>query len=187
MFGFVRHKQDNLDDFEIEALPWLDDVYRVALWLSRDVSEAEDLTQETFAQAFKSFYRFEKGTNCKAWLMTILHHTNSKRLRRLSRLRIVEDVNEQIAATAQIEPPIPQSITDEEILSALKKLPEQFRHVVIMTDVEDFAYKEVAEILGVPIGTVMSRLHRGRKLLRVELAPHAAALRFASENLVASG
>ncbi len=187
MFSFLRQGGDNLDSFETEAMPFIEDVYRVALWLSRDVSEAEDLTQETFVQAFKSFHRYEKGTNCKAWLMTILHHTNSKRLRKLSRLRIVEDVDEQIASTVQFESPIPQSITDEEILGALRTLPEQFRHVVIMADVEDFAYREVAEILGVPIGTVMSRLHRGRKLLRAQLASHADALRFTSGKLVANG
>lgn len=187
MFSFLRREHDNLDGFETEAMPFIEDVYRVALWLSRDVSEAEDLTQETFTQAFKSFHRYEKGTNCRAWLMTILHHTNSKRLRRLSRLRIVEDVDEQIAATVPFEPPIPQSITDEDILGALERLPEQFRHVVIMADVEDFAYKEVAEILEVPIGTVMSRLHRARKLLRAELAHHAAALRFTSGKLTTNG
>lgn len=187
MFGLFRPKQDSHADFESEAMPLMQDVYRVALWLSRDVSEAEDLTQETFTQAFKSFHRYEKGTNCRAWLMTILHHTNSKRLRKLSRLRIVEDVDEQIAARVPFEPPVPHGITDEDILGALKRLPEQFRHVVIMTDVEDFAYKEVSAILDVPIGTVMSRLHRGRKLLRAELAHHAGALRFTSGKITASG
>lgn len=183
MFGLFRPKHDTLDEFEIEAMPFLEDVYRVALWLSRDATEAEDLTQETFTQAYKSFHRFENGTNCKAWLMTILHHTNAKRLRKLSRLRTVEDVDEQIAATVAFEPPISQNITDEDILGALKRMPDQFRHVVVMTDVEDFSYKEVAEILGIPIGTVMSRLHRGRKLLRVELASHPIALGFKNGKL----
>lgn len=187
MFGFFRPKRDEIDNFELEAMPLLKDVYRVALWLSRDVSEAEDLTQETFVQAFKSFHRYEKGTNCKAWLMTILHHTNAKRLRKLSRLRIVEDPDEQIASTIAFEPPVPQNITDDDILLALGNLPEQFRHVVVMADVEDFAYKEVADILGIPIGTVMSRLHRGRKLLRIELASHEAAVRFKSRKISAKG
>lgn len=187
MFGFLRSRRDELDHFELEAMPRLDDVYRVALWLSRDVNEAEDLTQETFIQAFKSFHRYEKGTNCKAWLMKILHHTNAKRLKKLSRLRIVEDPEEQIASTIAFEPPVPQNITDEDILAALENLPEQFRYVVVMADVEDFAYKEVAEILGIPIGTVMSRLHRGRKLLRAELASHEAAERFVSRKLSVKG
>ncbi len=178
MFGFLKDKQEELDHFEIEAMPLLGDVYRVALWLSRDVSEAEDLTQETFVQAFKSFHRYEKGTNCKAWLMTILHHTNAKRIGKLSRLRIVRDQDEQIASTVAFEPTVPQNITDEDILAALEKLPEHFRTVVVMADVEDFAYKEVADILAIPIGTVMSRLHRGRKILRADLAAHPIAMGF---------
>lgn len=187
MFGFFRPKYDGLNGFESEAIPHLDDVYRVALWLSRNVAEAEDLTQETFVQAFKSFDSYESGTNCKAWLMTILHRTNSKRLRKLTRLRIVEDVDEMIAATIAFEPPIPQTITDEDILNALRRLPDQFRNVVVMADVEDFAYKEVAQILGVPIGTVMSRLHRGRKMLRLELASHPIAAGYKSDKVVVNG
>lgn len=173
MFGFGKIKNEIQNDFELEALPLMDDIYRVAVWLTRDVGEAEDLTQETFIQALKSFHRYEKGTNCKAWMMTILYHTNSKRLRKMHRLQVVEDPEEKISQTIAFEPSIPQNITDEDILNALRKVPEQFRTVVILADVEEFAYKEVAHILSVPIGTVMSRLHRGRKLLRIELADFA--------------
>jgi RNA polymerase sigma-70 factor (ECF subfamily) len=173
MFGFFKPDAGSTDDFEREALPLMPDVYRVAVWLTRDVSEAEDLTQETFAQAFKSFHGYERGTNCKAWLMTILHHANSKRLRLKLRLQLVEDPEEKIAATLAFEPPIPQGITDEEILASLRKVPEQFRQIVLLADVEDLTYKEVSDIMKIPLGTVMSRLHRGRKLLRLELAETA--------------
>lgn len=174
-----------MEHFETEALPLLPDVYRVALWLTRSKAEAEDLTQETYAQALRSFHRYEKGTNCKAWLMAILHNTNSKRLRKLSRLRIVDDSEEQIAASIAFDPPVPQDITDEDILAALRKLPEQYRNVVLLADVEELAYREVAGILDIPIGTVMSRLHRGRKLLRAELAACASAFGIKSKKLAA--
>ena len=173
MVGFGKSKTEIYDDFEREAMPLMPDIFRVAMWMTRDVGEAEDLTQETFAQAFKSFHRYELGTNCKAWMIKILYHLNSKRLRKLNRLQIVEDPEEKIAETIAFEPSIPQNITEKEVLEALKKIPKQFSQVVVLADVEEFAYREVAQILDVPIGTVMSRLHRGRKLLRVELAEFA--------------
>jgi RNA polymerase sigma-70 factor (ECF subfamily) len=173
MFGFGKSKTENWSDFEHEAVPLMADVYRVAMWLVRDATEAEDLTQETFTQAFRSFHNYEIGTNCKAWLITILHNLNYKRLRKMNRLQLVEDVDEQIAQTIAFEPSIPQHLDDEEILEALKRIPIQYSQVVVLADVEEFAYKEISRILDVPIGTVMSRLSRGRKLLRGELAVYA--------------
>ena len=171
MFGFG--KQENFTEFEREAIPFLDDVYRVAYWLTRNQTEAEDLTQETFTQALKSFHNYEIGTNCKAWMMTIMYHTNSKRLRKMNRLQLVNDTEEKIAETISFEPSIPQNLTDVDVIAALKRVPKNFAEVVILADVEGFAYKEVSQVLNVPIGTVMSRLHRGRKILRVELADYA--------------
>ncbi len=174
MFGFGKSiSKESWANFETEALPHSEDLYRVAMWLVRNVEEAQDLTQETLTQALKSFHRYEIGTNCKAWLMTIMYHLNSKRRMKLGRLQLVEDTEERIAETIAFEPSIPQSITDEEVLEALKRVSPQFSQVVVLADVEDFAYKEISQILDVPIGTVMSRLHRGRKLLRVELANYA--------------
>jgi RNA polymerase sigma-70 factor, ECF subfamily len=173
MLGFGKSKTENWSDFEHEALPLMADVYRVAMWLVRDATEAEDLTQETFTQAFRSFHNYEIGTNCKAWLITILHNLNYKRLRKINRLQLVEDVDEQIAQTIAFEAPIPQHLDDQEILEALKRIPKQYSQVVVLADVEEFAYKEISRILDVPIGTVMSRLSRGRKLLRGELAVYA--------------
>jgi len=177
MFKSTRQaeREDQWAAFEGEAMPYLDDLFRIAMWLARNRNEAEDLVQETFTQALASFHRFERGTNCRAWLVSIMYHMNSKRLRAGSKLRLVSDSEERIAATVASTPPTPQGITDEDILVALGALPSQFQEVVILSDVEDMAYKEISETLGVPIGTVMSRLHRGRKLLRAELAACADA------------
>jgi RNA polymerase sigma-70 factor (ECF subfamily) len=174
MFGFGRGgREEHWADFEAEAMPHAADLYRIAYWLLRDREEAEDLVQETFAEALKSFHRYERGTNCRAWLSTIMHHVNAKRKMKLGRLQLVEDTEEQIAETLAFEPPIPQSLTDEDVLAAMERVPDHFRRVVLLADVEEFAYKEISAMLNVPIGTVMSRLHRGRKLLRVELAGYA--------------
>src|ERR1041385_487123 len=162
--------------FENEALPHRADLYRMARWLFGDADQAEDLVQETFVAALGSFHRFEKGTNCRAWLIKIMYHTLSKRRRAEGHLRIISDTEEQIAETVAFEPPTPQNITEEEILAALERLPQQFQEVVILSDVEDMTYKEIAEALSIPTGTVMSRLHRGRRLLRAEVAVYANTL-----------
>jgi len=126
-------------------------------------------------QALQSFHRFEPGTNCRAWLITIMYHLNSKRRRALAKLRLLSDSEERIAETVAFTPPTPQGITEEEVLHALRSLPAQFQEVIMLADVEDMAYKEIAEALSVPVGTVMSRLSRGRKLLRATLASYARA------------
>jgi len=182
MFGIGgKEKQKNWEAFEAEALPLMADVFRVANYLVRDRAEAEDLTQETFVQALQSFHRYQPETNCRAWLVTILYHLNGKRRRKLGRLKIIEDAEEQIAQTVAFEPPVPQHLTDEDFLQALENIPEQFRTIVVLADVEDFSYKEIAEMLSAPIGTVMSRLHRGRKLLRQQLVVHARKMGIAAE------
>lgn len=174
MFGIGgKDREKEWAAFEAEAVPLMADVFRTANYLTRDRAQAEDLTQETFAQALKSFHRYQTGTNCRAWLISILYHLNSKRKYKLGRLKLVEDTEEQIAGTVAFVPPIPEEIKDEEILLALDKLPQPFREVIVLTDVEEFSYKETAAFLQVPIGTVMSRLSRGRKLLRQELTEYA--------------
>ncbi len=183
MFGIGAREVREKDwaAFEAEALPLMADVFRVANYLARDRATAEDLTQETFAQALKSFHRYTPDTNCRAWLVTILYHLNSKRRHKLGQLKLVEDTEEQIAETVAFVPPISEELKDEEILQALEKLPKAFRDVVVLTDVEEFSYKEVAEFMQVPIGTVMSRLHRGRKLLRQQLTDYARSFGIAAE------
>ncbi len=181
MFGIGREREKEWAAFETEALPLMADVFRVANYLARDRETAEDLTQETFAEALKSFHRYAPDTNCRAWLVTILYHLNSKRRHKLGQLKLVEDTEEQIAQTVAFVPPILPQLEDEEILAALERIPQAFRDVVVLSDVEEFSYKEVAEFLGVPIGTVMSRLHRGRKLLRQQLTDYARNFGIAAE------
>lgn len=176
MFGLLKKRSEEelrWLDFEQEAMPHSPDLFRVAMFLKRDRDVAEDLVQETMMQALKSFHRYERGTNCKAWLTTIMYHTHYKQLRKLTNLKLVPDTEEQIAATLQFEAPIPQQITDEDVLAALENVSEIFREVVLLCDVEGFSYKEISAFLDIPIGTVMSRLHRGRKVLRGELAVYA--------------
>lgn len=161
--------------FEAEAMPHLENLFRIAMWRVRNRSEAEDLVQETLAEALQSFHRFQSGTNCRAWLVTIMLHLDSKRRRKNSRLQLVSDTEDRIADTVAFESPTPQGISDEEVLRALERIPQNFSHVVLLADVEDMSYKEIAEALQVPMGTVMSRLNRGRKLLRTELTLYAHA------------
>ena len=140
----------------------------------RDRAEAEDIVQKTFAQALQSFHRFRTGTNARAWLLTIMRHVRAKRLRsrRLTPVDPAADVEiEHIPGVEQT----PQHVTDAEVLQALAALPDGFQEVVLLCDVEELSYREIASVLGVPIGTVMSRLHRARRLLRAALADQAAA------------
>jgi RNA polymerase sigma-70 factor, ECF subfamily len=156
--------------FEAEAMPHVDRLFRLAMWLERDRAEAEDLVQETLSQALQSFQRFAVGTNCRAWLISILRHVRSNRRRAQGRLAIVADAEDRIAETVAFVAPIPETLTDEEILGALRAIPERYQQVILLCDVEELTYREIASALEIPIGTVMSRLHRGRTLLRSQLA-----------------
>ena len=151
-------------------MPHVDRLFRLAMWMERDRGRAEDLVQDTLVQALQSFHRFTQGTNCRAWLVTILQHVRSNRRRSQLRHATVEDVDDQIAETVPFVPAVPQHITDEEMLSALRGIPEPFQDIILLCDVEEMTYKEIAEALAIPVGTVMSRLHRGRAALRKQLA-----------------
>jgi RNA polymerase sigma-70 factor, ECF subfamily len=137
----------------------------------RDREKAEDLVQEVYLQAWRSFHRFEQGTNLRAWLYKILFNIFYSGLRK-DRLQYVP-VEETIAETLAYDPPTPQHFTDRDILQALERVPRDFQIPVVLADVEELSYREIADVLGIPLGTVMSRLHRGRKLLRMELAKYA--------------
>ena len=163
------------DAFEREALPHADGLFRFALWLARDRTEAEDLVQETMSQALTSFHRYTPGTNCRAWLVSILRHVRSNRCRVKSREPVVDDPDERFARALQFVPPVPQELTDEDLLGALRRIPGQYQEVIILCDVQELTYKEIAASLGIPVGTVMSRLHRARALLRTELAGYRGA------------
>jgi RNA polymerase sigma-70 factor (ECF subfamily) len=170
--------------FERDALPYLDALYGAALRMTKNPESAEDLVQETFAKAFTSFHQFTEGTNLRAWLYRILTTTFINIYRKEQRQPLISDgeIEEwQIAEAAthtsdqgkSAEVEALEQLPDSDIKIALQELPEEFRLAVYFADVEGFSYKEVAEILGIPSGTVMSRLHRGRKLLRESLADYA--------------
>jgi len=156
--------------FEAEALPHLDRLFRLAMWFERNRSDAEDLVQETMIQALQSFHRFQPGTNCRAWLATILQNVRNNRRRARGRSPLVDDPDDRIAQATPFVPPVPQELTDQELLGALGRIPVLFQEVIVLCDVEELTYKEIAGVLAIPLGTVMSRLHRGRALLRAELA-----------------
>ena len=154
--------------FESEALPHTNDIYRTAFRLLQDPGKASDAVQETYLLAWKSFHRYEPGTNCRAWLFQILF--NVVRHERRSWYKWITGKTEDLAELDQVAPvPVATELTDSAILAALDRLPVAFREAVLLVDVEEFSYKEASEMLKVPIGTVMSRLSRGRGLLRGQL------------------
>jgi RNA polymerase sigma-70 factor (ECF subfamily) len=166
--------------FEREVLPHADRLFRLAMWFERNRADAEDAVQDTMMQALRSFHRYQPGTNCRAWLATILQRVISNRRRARGRSILVSDPDDGFASMVPFVPPVPQHLTDEEMLQALRRLPVPFQEVVVLCDVEELTYKEAAEALAIPLGTVMSRLHRGRAHLRAELA--AGALVFAGRS-----
>jgi RNA polymerase sigma-70 factor (ECF subfamily) len=157
--------------FETEAMDHMNDLYRTALRLTRKQSDAEDLVQETFMQAWKSFENYELGTNCRAWLYKIMFNKYDHHRRKLyTQAKYMQEADDFVFQSAAYSEPIPEFLTDQEVIAALDKLPEHYRSVVLLADVQDFDYKEVADILNIPIGTVMSRLNRARTQLKKSLA-----------------
>jgi RNA polymerase sigma-70 factor (ECF subfamily) len=179
----IWNRKQQYEEFEAAALGYADQLFRVALRLVRNRAQAEDLVQETFLQAWRSFHRFESGTNLRAWLFKILFNTHYSGRRR-ERLKLASS-EEVIAETIAFDPPTPQRLTEEEVIAALERLPREFHIVVVLADIEELSYKEIVEALRIPIGTVMSRLHRGRKLLRMGLANYARAAGYCTEESTA--
>jgi RNA polymerase sigma-70 factor, ECF subfamily len=170
------HRRVDEKEFEGAALPHLHDVYRTALRVLGNARDAEDLAQETYLEAWKSFHRFKPGTNCRAWLFKILFHRIHHHRRKLFSSKIVRESDDILVETLAYEPPVPEQLADEEVLAALDEIAPDFREVVLLADVQEFSYKEIADTLGIPVGTVMSRLNRARKLLRTKLAELARSV-----------
>jgi RNA polymerase sigma-70 factor (ECF subfamily) len=175
-------------DFEAAAMPFIDALYNTAYRMTRNSEDAEDLVQETYLKAYRYYDKFEEGTNFKAWLFKIMKNTfinNSRKRQQAPALSDFADIEESFESQVsedvarQIKNPeeeFLENVLDEDVQRALDKLPPDYRMVVILADLEGFSYKEIADILEVPVGTVMSRLYRGRRLLE------AAMLEFAREH-----
>jgi RNA polymerase sigma-70 factor (ECF subfamily) len=181
-----RATEGSRREFEALALPHLDGLYAAALRLTKNPRDAEDLVQDAVLRAFRFFDKFERGTNIKAWLYKILTNAFINRYRRTTKERnIVEDERDSVqdrlvsrdAADVAENPERAffERLLSDDVLRAIDAVPIDFRLTVILADLQDFSYKEIADILDVPVGTVMSRLFRGRRLLQKQLAEYATA------------
>ena len=179
-----RSRKRRKDDFHQEVMPHLDALYYYARYLTKDVRDAEDLVQETFTKAFRFFHRYKVGTNAKAWLFRIMMNTHINRQRGkkrqfsfLDNVDVGESEELKISDNSSYyrdpETQYVDNLLHDEVKRALESIPEDFRVAVVLSDLQDFSYKEIAEIMDCPIGTVMSRLHRGRKMLQKKLRAYA--------------
>ena len=193
----ARRTQD--DAFETEVLAHLESLYAVALRMTRSPSDGEDLVQETVLKAIRARHQFEPGTNLRAWLLRILTNTFINRYRRGGMERSILEGpdadpladgwvgNATLEAMRDPEATALRPVLEAEINRAMDLVPDDFRLVVLLSDVEDLSYKEIAKIIGCPVGTVMSRLHRGRRLLKSHLYEHARALGIVSAEPAVGG
>jgi RNA polymerase sigma-70 factor (ECF subfamily) len=181
MLGFKTKSAADRAAFEAQVSPWLDTLYASAVRLTRNDRNAEDLVQDTVMRAWRFFDKFEQGTNFRAWLFKILTNTFINSYRRTTREKSLQDESERQSVEAQFfssdvtdraqnpEDYLLDRVMSEDVLKAIDGLPIDFRMVVILADVQEFTYREIADILDVPVGTVMSRLFRGRKQLQKTL------------------
>jgi RNA polymerase sigma-70 factor (ECF subfamily) len=179
----MRDNSKKQHEFNKEIIPHLDVLYNFALRLTTDPSDAEDLVQDTIVKAFRFFSSFENGTNAKAWLFRILKNSFINNYRKTSKRpqqvdydevsSYYESIRAERTETSDLESLMFRELMDDEMSIALKQLPEDFRTVVLLCDVEGYTYEEIANMLDVPIGTIRSRLHRGRNLLKTELIDYA--------------
>ncbi len=166
--------------FEKVALAYIDTIYRSALYMSKNENDAQDLVQDTYLKAYRFFDKFREGTNCQAWLFTILKNTFVNAIRRektqphMVSLSEMKDDEAELSSDTNPEDSLFGNLFDDDIVAAMDRLPDEFRTAVLLADVEGLTYKEIADVMNCPIGTVMSRLHRGRGLLRKRLWNYAA-------------
>ena len=170
-------------DFEKEAVPHMNSVYNFALRMTGDADDADDLVQETFLKAFRFFDKFERGTNCKAWLFRILKNSFINDYRKQTKepdkvdyedvQNFYETIKSDEIDSSHYEHDAFTNLLDDEISKAIAKLPEDFRTVIILNDIEGFTYEEIADFVDIPVGTVRSRLHRARKMLYSQLYDYA--------------
>jgi len=175
-------------DFETEAIPHMSALYNFAMRLTHDADDSADLVQETYLKAYRFFNKFERGTNCKAWLFRILKNSFINRFRKTSQApstveydvieEFYETVRDSSIETSVLDEQLFAQTLDDDISSALDALPEEFRTVVILCDIEGFTYQEAAEFTDCPVGTIRSRLHRARRILAGQLASYAQARGF---------
>jgi len=187
LFGRKSEKKTSHAEFERIAMPHADALYGAALRMTRDVTSAEDLVQETLLRAYRFWHKFEPGTNVKAWLFRIQTNIYINRYRKQqTEQQVIDDIqaedllNRYAAEESTFIPPDTResffkSVLSDDVMKALDALPFDFRMAVLLADLHEFSYKEIAEVLDCPVGTVMSRLHRARKLLQAELLEYAAA------------
>lgn len=180
------------EDFEREAIPHMDALYNFALKMTGDSDEADDLVQETYLKAFRFFDKFEKGTNCKAWLFRIMKNTYINKYRKETKEpdkvdyeeveNFYENVKPSSTDSAHLEKDIYDNLLDDELSEAINSLPEDFKTVIILCDIEGFTYEEIADFIDVPVGTVRSRLHRARKMLFTKLQNYASERGYISKD-----
>ncbi|MCL6493931.1 MAG: sigma-70 family RNA polymerase sigma factor [Ignavibacterium sp.] len=180
------------EDFEREAVPHMDALFNFALKMTGDSDEADDLVQETYLKAFRFFDKFEKGTNCKAWLFRIMKNTYINKYRKETKEpdkvdyeeveNFYENVKPSTTDSAHLEKDIYDNLLDDELSEAINSLPDDFKTVVILCDIEGFTYEEIADFIDVPVGTVRSRLHRARKMLFTKLQKYASERGYISKD-----
>ena len=179
----AREPENTREDFATTALPLMDQLYTAAFYLTRDRADADDLLQETYLRAYRFWRQFTPGTNCKAWMLTIMHNLFRNRYRERQRAqRVIEfdetlfdpdPADEWVTAEATPEERVLANVLDGEVEAALAGLPAEFLEAVLLVDLQELTYEEAAEVVGCPVGTIRSRLSRGRRLLQKRLYAYA--------------